>query len=204
SFIERSTVSAAVDQVLFESLRQWRREEAQKKDVPPFVIFGDRTLREISQSFPQTKEQFMSVSGMGDRKWGQYGAALLKIVTQHSSQHGRTFQQVQRTESPTRMKKIAKGQTQMETWDFLRQGLDPRQIALKRGLALTTIESHLADLVAWGMITDISPFVSAERQRQISAVIQAKGTQYLKALKEALPEEISYGEIRMVVAGMRG
>src|SRR5690606_22003756 len=76
SFIERSTVSAAVDQVLFESLRQWRREEAQKKDVPPFVIFGDRTLREISQSFPQTKEQFMSVSGMGDRKWGQYGAAL--------------------------------------------------------------------------------------------------------------------------------
>jgi len=203
SFIETSSVDAAVDQELFELLRQWRREEAQRKDVPPFVVFGDRTLREICQSFPQTKEQLITMNGMGSRKWEQYGEALLKIIVRHCSQHNRTFQPVQRSEQPVRMKKIEKGRTHMETWEFLRQGLNPRQIAMKRGLALSTIESHLADLVGAGMVTDISPFVSAERQRQIQSALQSKGSQHLKALKEALPAEISYGEIRLVLAGLK-
>jgi ATP-dependent DNA helicase RecQ len=204
SFIERSTATAAMDQVLFETLRQWRREEAQKKDVPPFVIFGDRTLREISQSFPQTKAQLLNVNGMGDRKYEQYGAALLKIITEHSSKYNRSFQAVQSADAAPKMtKKVQKGQTQMETWDFLQQGLKLPQIAMKRGLALTTIESHVADLIESGYIKDISAFVSEGRQRQIREVAQ-KGGQHIKALKEALPSEISYGEIRIVLAGMRG
>jgi ATP-dependent DNA helicase RecQ len=100
-------------------------------------------------------------------------------------------------------KKVQKGQTQMETWDFLQQGLKLPQIAMKRGLALTTIESHVADLIESGYIKDISAFVSEGRQRQIREVAQ-KGGQHIKALKEALPSEISYGEIRIVLAGMRG
>ena len=200
SFIERSTIDAAIDQPLFESLRQWRREEALKKDVPPFVIFGDRTLREIAQSFPQTKEQLMTMSGMGYRKWEQYGAVLLKIITEHCSGQPRSLQSVQQSSQAPRMKKPEKGKSQMETMELIRQGLNLHQIAKKRDLALTTIESHLADLVHTGLIKDISPFISDDRQRQIRAAIQAKGTQHLKALKEALPEDVSYGEIRMVVA----
>jgi ATP-dependent DNA helicase RecQ len=140
---------------------------------------------------------------MGDRKYEQYGAALLKIVTEHSSQHNRSFQAVRSADPVQKMKKVQKGQTQMETWDYLQQGFKLPQIAMKRGLALTTIESHVADLIESGYIKDISAFVSEGRQQQIRAVAQ-KGSQHIKALKEALPSEISYGEIRIVLAGMRG
>lgn len=200
SFIEGSLPDEAVDHDLFALLRQWRRDEAQKKDVPPFVVFGDRTLREICQSFPQTKEQFMLISGMGERKWEQYGAAMLNIVKRYCTEHQCTYQPLQRAERSFKMKKVEKGQTQMETFELHRQGLNPRQIALRRGLAPSTIESHLADLVQLGMIRDIAPFVSSERQRQIREVVQRSGDHSLRALKEALPEEVSYGEIRLVLA----
>ena len=71
---------------LFEQLRQLRREIAQQRSVPPYVIFSDKTLLEMAAVRPQNAEEMLSVSGVGEKKMAAYGAAFLaKIAEQNAS-----------------------------------------------------------------------------------------------------------------------
>jgi ATP-dependent DNA helicase RecQ len=69
-----------VDQKLFERLRSWRREVARSRKVPPFVIFSDRTLRELARLRPSTLRQMREVTGVGAVKLSQFGEDLLALI----------------------------------------------------------------------------------------------------------------------------
>jgi ATP-dependent DNA helicase RecQ len=71
---------ADVDRALFERLRTWRREEAAERGVPPFVIFGDRTLREIAARAPKNRTELRAIHGVGDAKLEAFAQAILAIV----------------------------------------------------------------------------------------------------------------------------
>jgi ATP-dependent DNA helicase RecQ len=71
---------AAGDMTLFDALRAWRREEASRQSVPPYVIFHDRTLAEIANARPASPGALASVGGVGQAKLDHYGAAVLAIV----------------------------------------------------------------------------------------------------------------------------
>ena len=64
----------------FESLKVWRRKRANELDVPAFLIFGDKTLREIAIRSPQNKAQLETVSGIGPNKLERFGDELLSIL----------------------------------------------------------------------------------------------------------------------------
>jgi len=68
------------DEALWESLRVARLELAKAQDVPPYVIFHDKTLREIVERRPQTLEEFATISGVGERKLELYGQTFLEAV----------------------------------------------------------------------------------------------------------------------------
>ncbi len=68
------------DQALFEILRAWRREEAARQSVPPYVIFHDRTLADIAQARPTSAEALSAIGGVGQGKLERYGAALMDLV----------------------------------------------------------------------------------------------------------------------------
>ena len=68
------------DLVLFEALRAWRRDEAHEQHVPPYVIFGDKTLQDIVRLKPRSPAELLLANGVGDSKLQRYGAAVLKVV----------------------------------------------------------------------------------------------------------------------------
>jgi ATP-dependent DNA helicase RecQ len=68
------------DLAAFEALRAWRREEARRQAVPPYVIFADRTLADIARERPRTAEALLQVSGVGQAKLQRYGEAVLGVV----------------------------------------------------------------------------------------------------------------------------
>ena len=72
----------ADDQFLFDALRSWRREEASRQAVPPYVIFHDRTLAEIAQSRPKSAGALAKIGGVGQGKLDRYGAEVLRLVAQ--------------------------------------------------------------------------------------------------------------------------
>ncbi len=74
---------APENQILFEALRAWRREQARLQSVPPYVIFHDRTLIEIAGQRPSSALELGHVDGVGAAKLERYGAAVLKVVREN-------------------------------------------------------------------------------------------------------------------------
>jgi ATP-dependent DNA helicase RecQ len=70
-----------VDPALFETLRQWRRAEADERGVPPYVIFSDRTLKEIVRARPASLTELREVYGVGDAKLEAFGSAVLALLS---------------------------------------------------------------------------------------------------------------------------
>ena len=69
-----------VDEMLFESLREFRRELAAARGVPAYVILGDRSLREIARLRPTTLAQLSQVYGIGEKKLADLGERLLRLM----------------------------------------------------------------------------------------------------------------------------
>jgi ATP-dependent DNA helicase RecQ len=65
---------------LFETLRAWRREEAGRQGVPPYVIFHDQTLADIARVRPRDRDALFAINGVGQGKLDRYGAAVLQVV----------------------------------------------------------------------------------------------------------------------------
>ena len=71
---------AGEDQALFDALRAWRRDEAARQAVPPYVIFHDRTLAEIARARPRDRVALAAIGGVGQGKLERYGEAVLERV----------------------------------------------------------------------------------------------------------------------------
>ena len=74
----------ATDKELFEALKKLRKEIAQEKNVPPYVIFSDKTLNDMCHLLPRTENEFLLVYGVGQNKLDQYGPAFLELINSHS------------------------------------------------------------------------------------------------------------------------
>ena len=68
------------DRALFDALRAWRRAEAARQGVPPYVIFADRTLAAIASTRPGSLRALEGLTGVGQVKLAHYGAAVLEVV----------------------------------------------------------------------------------------------------------------------------
>lgn len=67
-------------QKIHDEIKKWRKRAAQELDVPPYIIFGDRTLNEIAARKPRTVDELYSISGLGDKKIEKYGRKIVEIV----------------------------------------------------------------------------------------------------------------------------
>jgi ATP-dependent DNA helicase RecQ len=72
------------DRPLFEKLRQLRLEISQRLNVPPYVVFHDKTLKEMASRRPSTRAELLAVTGVGERKAGQFGDLFLEIIRNQS------------------------------------------------------------------------------------------------------------------------
>ena len=68
----------------FEQLRALRLEIAKENGIPPYVVFSDKTLKEMAEKLPQDKEAMLDVSGVGEVKFERYGEAFLELCAKLS------------------------------------------------------------------------------------------------------------------------
>jgi ATP-dependent DNA helicase RecQ len=72
------------DDRLFERLRELRKELAQRDKVPPYIIFPDSTLREMSEICPTSPVAMKAIKGMGEIKFGKYGQPFLELLRDYA------------------------------------------------------------------------------------------------------------------------
>jgi len=71
------------DTDLFETLRQLRMVESQRLKVPPYIVFGDKSLRDMATNKPTTDEAFLNINGVGDKKLKKFGELFMNTIREH-------------------------------------------------------------------------------------------------------------------------
>ncbi len=85
----RARAAAAPDQPLYERLVELRRRLAFEKHIPPYLIFTNATLEDMSARRPLTRVELLAVSGVGERKAAMYGDAFLGVIRESEKGNGR-------------------------------------------------------------------------------------------------------------------
>ncbi len=175
---------------LFEVLRQLRRNLAREKGVPPYLVFTDATLSEMSRLRPTNEADMSEISGVGQKKLEQFGEIFINEILKFIK------------DKSTSGAKIS-GTTTKVTLYYFNQGKSIEEIGKERGLNEDTIHSHLASLIEEGEKIDVSKFITPVEYQQVKHAVSATGNRdRLKDLYEDLNEEISYSKIRYALAMM--
>lgn len=77
-----------VDRGLFDHLRQLRKEQAEQREIPAYVVFGDAALREMARYRPSTLAAFRRIKGVGERKLADYGELFVSEIAAYCQEHG--------------------------------------------------------------------------------------------------------------------
>lgn len=173
------------DRLLFERLRTLRKTLADQEGVPPYVIFHDTSLKEMSIYYPQSLLGLRKISGVGDQKLMKYGKVVLKEIADYCEQHHIMPNQIAHkcSESPVKQPKTS---TVQMTLELYKQHLTIHEIAQKRNLALSTIISHLEKLILDGAGISIDSIVATEKQLHIQRAFKESGLEFLNPVKEKL------------------
>ena len=185
---------------LFAILRTLRKQIADEQFVPPYVVFADRSLRDMAEKRPQNLTDFEEVYGVGSNKRDKYGKVFLEAIRTFCKEQGLPTSPV----SPDVINLAnSPSYSQMQTWELYRQGLTVQAIANARGMSPNTISGHLVELMDMGREVDINLLVESESQQAIVQAIEVIGDERLRAIYEFLQERYTFDEIKFVRAWWR-
>jgi ATP-dependent DNA helicase RecQ len=85
---ESASGASALDSALFEMLKALRKKESERLELPPFVIFSDVSLEEMSTHYPCNEDELLMINGVGTSKVKKFGGPFIKLIQQHVEQEG--------------------------------------------------------------------------------------------------------------------
>jgi ATP-dependent DNA helicase RecQ len=190
--VSSAIAKPSVDRELNEFLREWRRNTSKEQRIPAFMVLHDSALEDLCLVEPSNLQGLRRVSGFGDKKVQMYGKQILEAI--------QSFRQGQRSNSDWKAKPSRPTE---ETLKLLAEGRSFEEIAHIRQRTVRAVVSLVADLIERGEAKFQPGWMAPERYNEIAAACQQLGMDRLKPLKEALPPEIPYEEIRLVMACLR-
>ena len=197
---DRSTrqLTPTFDVVLFDRLRLLRKQVADEAGVPPYIVFGDKTLQEMSRSFPQSEQNLLRISGVGHEKLRRFGKKFLAEISTYATAHGikEAMSQVITT-APTRT--VRNSDTLAETRLLLGEKLSLDQMATRRQLSPSTIVNHLERLFDTDKNIDVMHLEpTADRFQEMCRAFKQTGGFALTPVRTLLGDRYSYEELRLV------
>jgi ATP-dependent DNA helicase RecQ len=173
-----------LDNALFEHLRTVRKDLATERNVPPYIIFSDVTLKQMATSKPTTEFAMRQISGVGEFKYEQFGIIFIRAIMDFNQ-----FGKENEKQATNRYQK---------TYDFLKKGYTPEEIAERLNLNIVTVCSHLAYLYESDCDISLREFLDRKELQQIEEALLTPGLKHeLKPVYEQLNGEIPYHKIRL-------
>jgi DNA-binding NarL/FixJ family response regulator len=198
---------------LYQDLQEWRRQKSGELTLPAYTILQQKALICMANSLPDNMVQLIDTPYFGKISADKYGEEILTIIHRFIETHGHELGErptpISRTELEKQLRaerraernksKPPKVDTKEQTYLLYKEGKSIDEIAAQRGFVRNTIESHLAHYVAQGQLP-LQEFVSEEKARLIREIL--RHTHDLGTAKAILGDDITYGEIRMVMAAI--
>lgn len=157
---------------LYYQLLALRNQLCEPDDLPIYLVAGSKTLFEMADYLPLTEKDLLKINGFGPVKVEKYGNRFLSIIRQYCDEHHLTSQIVETKKTVSEKKeKKNKGDSHRTTLEMYSNGKPIEEIATERGLAVSTICSHLAVYTDKGTL-DINQFISAEKRTEAMKMIE--------------------------------
>lgn len=205
---------------LFTILKELRMDISKDEKIPPYMVFGDSTLKELSNRMPITDEQFLDISGVGNSKLNKYGERFMEKIKAYINENdievtwsfinkrnkNISFDEVV-DEKKEKKKKENNNEEKKKSYeitiDFIKTGSSIKEIAKERELALVTVMSHIQQYISEGNKVDfeipLDEFFNDEEEKIVLDAIDKVGYNKLKDIKEIVSQEITYDAIRAIV-----
>jgi ATP-dependent DNA helicase RecQ len=184
---------SSIHQPLMDALKSLRKELAEEQGLPPFVIFHDSTLIQMTEKRPTELNQMQFISGVGEKKLKQYGEAFIEVIKKHPI--------------PQEANSLF-SDTVNETLLLFAKFESISAVAAHRKLTEGTIYSHIAQAIAAGMLDplDVLSIESDDYQLICQAIASFAENEQgrIKNIRELLGEEFNYGTIQCVIAAEEG
>jgi ATP-dependent DNA helicase RecQ len=192
-----------VDRPLFERLREWRHQEAQRRNLPAYMLFSDASLRDLARVRPGTSATLLKVRGIGERKQADLGPAVLALIQEYCSANNVPINVV--AEAPVRFAsaivpppKSPKAKEQAFEMFLRNASVADVSQALER--APSTVWGYLGEFIAQHPEHPVDPWVPAETFKAIADAAAEVGRQYQKPIFDHLGGAVPYEMIRMTLA----
>ncbi|TVQ85997.1 MAG: helicase [Chromatiaceae bacterium] len=185
------------------ALRRWRDQRAAdelRAGVTRHRILTRAVLRQIAATLPQDPQALAAIKGIGKHSVERYGDEILSIVFNWCRRQSMEAAAIPRPGPRHQTESGAPdGDTRAISYRLYQEGLGIAQIAERRALKPTSIEGHLAHYIRAGTLA-VTAFIDEEKVARIAAVLAQTGPDAFGLAKQALGNDCSYGEIKMVQA----
>ena len=184
----------ACDELLFECLRDLRKRLADEQGVPAYVVFSDLTLRHMARQYPKSDDEFRRVSGVGESKLRDFGAAFMDVVREYLQSNPRQHFEAEIAPSPRQQRSNI---SVKDSLALFRAGRSPEEIARERGLAVGTIYGHLSIAAEAGETVEIDRLLDAAEQEKIARAFGDVGWANIVGARESLGNAFHYGLLKL-------
>lgn len=190
------------DRALFEILRVLRKELADLEQVPPFVIFADSTLKEMSKYYPTNEAAMLRIKGVGQAKLTKYGLAFMEKIQEFVHEHSIevTAIPIPILEKERKPKELLDQPSHILTFQLYQEGMTIEEIAKKRDLTKITVQKHLIRAVQEGNELNWQELFDDKTEKAVLEAIQLTGAEKLKPIWEKLNGEVDYFAIQAVMS----
>jgi ATP-dependent DNA helicase RecQ len=195
------SVGIEYDQKLFELLRVKRKQIADQKGIPPFVIFADSSLIQMVTDFPQTENEFLRIGGVGVKKLESYGATFLSIIKNYIKNNDVKQKVVKQT---TRIKKSSLDEPRHRVVaKSYNDGSSITELAEEYNVQEQTIVNHLARFTSEGNKVRLDGLlervtIDKSKQKKVFNEFDENGTVTMRNIFEKFDGEISYNELHLL------
>ena len=189
----------ACDEGLFDRLRELRKRLADQLNVPAYIVFSDVALRQMARTYPSTQGEFARISGVGEKKLREFGAAFLGEIAFHLQENPRqifaddSFVAPSAPPSPRR----SLGDSARETLRQFRAGGMVPDIVRQRNLTAATIYGHLVEAVERGELMEVGNFFTPGEQVDLAGAFNRHGFGTLSTVFESLGGAVDYDRLRL-------
>ncbi|MGH4139397.1 DNA helicase RecQ [Clostridium sp.] len=209
--VEKRKAKAARDTGLFEILRTLRKEISEREKVPPYIVFADSALREMSEYFPVNKKEMLNIKGVGESKLNKYGEEFIEVIKTYMGENNIELTPEMLYNEEVDISDIdkpvvdGKGGNEDKvpsyviTYNMYKKGMRIEEIISQRQLKSLTVQDHILKCAYEGFEVNLDDFIPKHHEALIIEVIKKIGASKLKPIKDALPKEIDYLAIKAAI-----
>ncbi len=186
-----------VDNELFNALRVLRKNLAEKQNVPAYIVFSDASLKDMALRRPSNLNEFLHITGVGQKKWESYGDVFVKAIVDYCTTNSIEMDTMPAPIVVKQTKDSSLSAVKFHAFELFSQGCSVEEAAARVCRATSTVFGYLEEYIQQEKITHPAPWVDEKTFLMILEAMDQVGADRLRPIFDLLNGEIPYELIRI-------